>query len=113
MYRLRQLRRGEPGRVTCRGAAGALRRCEIRFIRRWDIASRNEIFADDPVAADARRIHALLGRALNIRQVDGGSCNGCEAEIGALTDPYYDLECFGIHFVASPKDADMLLVTGR
>jgi Ni,Fe-hydrogenase III small subunit len=49
---------------------------------------------------------------LNIRQVDAGSCNGCEAEIVALTNPYYDLERFGIHFVASPKHADMLLVTG-
>lgn len=83
------------------------------LIRRWDIASRNELFADDPVAADAaREIRNLLGRALNIRQVDAGSCNGCEAEIGALTNPYYDLERFGIHFVASPKHADMLLVTG-
>ena len=101
------------GALRRRGAVGALRRCEIALIRRWDIASRNEIFADDPVAADAAgEIHALLGRALNIRQVDAGSCNGCEAEIGALTNPYYDLERFGIHFVASPKHADMLLVTG-
>ena len=58
------------------------------------------------------QIHALLERALNIRQLDAGSCNGCEAEITALTNPYYDLERFGIHFVASPKHADMLLVTG-
>jgi Ni,Fe-hydrogenase III small subunit/ferredoxin len=58
------------------------------------------------------RIYGLLGRALNIRQLDPGSCNGCESEITALTNPYYDLERFGIHFVASPKHADMLLVTG-
>lgn len=58
------------------------------------------------------RIYALMGRALNVRQLDAGSCNGCEAEITALTNPYYDLERFGIHFVASPKHADMLLVTG-
>jgi len=58
------------------------------------------------------QIYKLLGRALNIRQLDPGSCNGCEAEIAALTNPYYDLERFGIHFVASPKHADMLLVTG-
>lgn len=57
-------------------------------------------------------IFRLLGRALNIRQLDAGSCNGCETEITALTNPYYDLERFGIHFVASPKHADMLLVTG-
>jgi Ni,Fe-hydrogenase III small subunit len=61
---------------------------------------------------DANQIRSIVGRALNIRQVDGGSCNGCEAEISALSNPYYDLERFGIHFVASPKHADMLLVTG-
>jgi len=83
------------------------------LIRRWDISGHSEIFADDPVAADAgNEILALLVRALNIRQVDAGSCNGCESEIGALTNPYYDLERFGIHFVASPKHADMLLATG-
>ncbi len=83
------------------------------LIRRWDIDSRDEVFADDSLAAGAATvIRHLLGRALNIRQVDAGSCNGCEAEIGALTNPYYDLERFGIHFVASPKHADMLLVTG-
>lgn len=59
-----------------------------------------------------QEIFQLLGRALNIRELDTGSCNGCEAEIAALTNPYYDLERFGIHFVASPKHADMLLVTG-
>jgi Ni,Fe-hydrogenase III small subunit len=68
---------------------------------------------DEPVLSEAaKQIRSLLGRALNIRQVDAGSCNGCEAEITALTNPYYDLERFGIHFVASPKHADMLLVTG-
>ena len=83
------------------------------LIRRWDIQSRTEIIQDEPILAEtARHIRALLGRALNIRQVDAGSCNGCEAEIVALTNPYYDLERFGIHFVASPKHADMLLVTG-
>lgn len=58
------------------------------------------------------QIFKLLGRALNIRQLDPGSCNGCEAEITALNNPVYDLERFGIHFVASPKHADMLLATG-
>lgn len=66
-----------------------------------------------PDAQEVRQeIFSLVGRALNIRQLDAGSCNGCEAEIAALTNPYYDLERFGIHFVASPKHADMLLVTG-
>jgi Ni,Fe-hydrogenase III small subunit len=53
-----------------------------------------------------------LGRALTIRQVDAGSCNGCEVEIHALSNPYYNLEGLGIKFVASPRHADMLLVTG-
>jgi Ni,Fe-hydrogenase III small subunit len=54
----------------------------------------------------------LFGRALAIREVDAGSCNGCEIEISGLTSPVYDSEQFGIHFVASPRHADMLLVTG-
>lgn len=53
-----------------------------------------------------------LSRSLHIREVDAGSCNGCEIEIVALNSPVYDLERFGIHFVASPRHADMLLVTG-
>jgi Ni,Fe-hydrogenase III small subunit len=54
----------------------------------------------------------VLGRALAIRQVDAGSCNGCELEIHALNNPYYNLEGRGIKFVASPRHADLLLVTG-
>jgi Ni,Fe-hydrogenase III small subunit len=54
----------------------------------------------------------LFGRALAIREVDAGSCNGCEIEITGLTNPVYDSERFGVHFVASPRHADMLLVTG-
>ena len=54
----------------------------------------------------------ILGRALVIRQVDAGSCNGCELEIHALNNPYYNLEGQGIRFAASPRHADMLLVTG-
>ena len=50
--------------------------------------------------------------SLHIRQVDAGSCNGCELEIHALNNVYYDIERFGVHFVASPRHADMLLVTG-
>ena len=57
-------------------------------------------------------ILALLGRALAIRQVDAGSCNGCELEIHALNNPYYNLEGLGVRFVASPRHADLLLVTG-
>src|SRR5207245_3213209 len=59
-----------------------------------------------------QRIKTLFGRALAIREVDAGSCNGCELEITGLTNPIYDMERFGMHFVASPRHADMLLVTG-
>ncbi|HEY4934780.1 MAG TPA: NADH-quinone oxidoreductase subunit NuoB [Terriglobales bacterium] len=57
-------------------------------------------------------IHQILGRSLAIREVDAGSCNGCELEIVALNNPVHDIERFGIQFVASPRHADMLLVTG-
>jgi Ni,Fe-hydrogenase III small subunit len=59
-----------------------------------------------------RAAHARLGRSLSIREVDAGSCNGCELEIHALGNAYYDLERFGLRFVASPRHADVLLVTG-
>jgi Ni,Fe-hydrogenase III small subunit len=71
---------------------------------------------DQQIAIIARQIdertRRLLGRSLQIREVDAGSCNGCEIEITGLTNPYYDLERFGLHFVASPRHADCLLVTG-
>jgi Ni,Fe-hydrogenase III small subunit len=64
----------------------------------------------------ARGIHeklrTILGRALCIRHVDAGSCNGCELEIQALNNPYYNIEGIGIKFVASPRHADLLLATG-
>ncbi|MBI3460251.1 NADH-quinone oxidoreductase subunit B family protein [Candidatus Acetothermia bacterium] len=59
-----------------------------------------------------REIFKIFGRSLHIREVDAGSCNGCELEISALNNPIFDLERFGLHFVASPRHADMLLVTG-
>ncbi|HEU4401173.1 MAG TPA: NADH-quinone oxidoreductase subunit B family protein [Candidatus Polarisedimenticolia bacterium] len=62
--------------------------------------------------AIAEKTRRLIGRALAIREVDAGSCNGCEIEITGLPTPLYDCERFGIHFVASPRHADMLLVTG-
>ncbi len=58
------------------------------------------------------RINKLFRRSLHIREVDAGSCNACEVEVNALSNPVYDIERFGIHFVASPRHADMLLVTG-
>jgi Ni,Fe-hydrogenase III small subunit len=65
------------------------------------------------LAAEVREgARARLGRGLSIRMVDAGSCNGCELEIHALGNAYYDLERFGLKFVASPRHADVLLVTG-
>ena len=61
------------------------------------------------LAVKARR---QLGRSLSLRLVDAGSCNACELELNALSNPYYDLERFGLRFVASPRHADVLLVTG-
>src|SRR5688500_14081160 len=70
----------------------------------------------DVVRVEAERLQReildILGQALTIRQVNPGSCNGCELEIHALGNPYYNLEGLGIKFVASPRHADMLLVTG-
>jgi len=72
--------------------------------------------ADQAVAELAasvdRAARRSLGRSLSIREVDAGSCNGCELEIHALNNAFYDLERFGIRFVASPRHADVLLVTG-
>ena len=59
-----------------------------------------------------REAHARFGRSLSIRHVDAGSCNGCELEIHALSNAFYDLERFGLRFVASPRHADVLTVTG-
>jgi NADH-quinone oxidoreductase B subunit len=59
-----------------------------------------------------RVARARLGRSLSIRQVDAGSCNGCELEIVALNNAFYDIERFGLRFVASPRHADVLMVTG-
>jgi Ni,Fe-hydrogenase III small subunit len=73
------------------------------------------VAGETPVSAEARihrEILDTLGQALAIRAVDAGSCNGCELEIHAVSNPYYNLEGLGIRFVASPRHADMLLVTG-
>lgn len=59
-----------------------------------------------------RAIQRTLGRSLHIRHLDAGSCNGCDWEIAALLNPYHDVQRFGIDFVASPRHADLLLVTG-
>jgi len=87
----------------------------LRQIARTGIASEDPPAPahDMVVAAQLQRaIARTLGRALTIRHVDAGSCNGCELEIHALANPYYNIEGLGIKFVASPRHADLLLVTG-
>ncbi|OFW05692.1 MAG: hydrogenase [Acidobacteria bacterium RIFCSPLOWO2_02_FULL_67_36] len=89
----------------------------LLFSKIWRTGIATEPLAGDPAAIEVARalearIRRLFGRALAIREVDAGSCNGCEIEIAGLSSPAYDMERFGMHFVASPRHADMLLVTG-
>lgn len=90
----------------------------LKTLRR--IASTG-VVSEDPPDADAalrlrsdlhERILSIVGRSLCIRHVDAGSCNGCELELHALNNPLYNIEGLGIRFVASPRHADLLLVTG-
>jgi len=126
--------------IQCRACVEACPEGAIRAERDFEVAaySREQLtqrasFDVDPATGAARfhaveavagesleasaarlrdRIRGRLGRSLHVRQVDAGSCNGCELEIAATANPIYDLERFGIHFVASPRHADVLLVTG-
>jgi len=87
----------------------------LRQIARTGIKTEAAPAPADEMVLVARLQESLLrtlGRALAIRQVDTGSCNGCELEIHALGNPYYNIEGLGIRFVASPRHADLLLVTG-
>lgn len=77
-----------------------------------DVPERSDKALAELAAAVDRAARRRLGRSLSIRTVDAGSCNGCELEIHALNNAFYDIERFGIHFVASPRHADVLLVTG-
>jgi Ni,Fe-hydrogenase III small subunit/formate hydrogenlyase subunit 6/NADH:ubiquinone oxidoreductase subunit I len=74
--------------------------------------SMPEMTEEELNAKLSEKIRRVFGRSLQIREVDAGSCNGCDYEINALNNPFNDIERLGIHFVASPRHADMLLVTG-
>ena len=88
----------------------------IRQITKPGLVSEPAPTDSGSLTAEAQAIQGelldILGQALSIRQVDAGSCNGCELEIHALNNPYYNIEGLGIKFVASPRHADLLLVTG-
>ena len=88
----------------------------VKQIARSGIPTEAAPEAGDMLRVETERIQRellrILGQALTIRQVDAGSCNGCELELNALGNPYYNMEGLGIKFVASPRHADMLLVTG-
>ncbi len=88
----------------------------LRHIFRTGILTEPEAPATDGAQREVARLHdellGILGRALTIREVDAGSCNACELEVHAMNNPYYNLEGRGIKFVASPRHADMLLVSG-
>jgi Ni,Fe-hydrogenase III small subunit/formate hydrogenlyase subunit 6/NADH:ubiquinone oxidoreductase subunit I len=113
-------------RMTPQCELAARSRQSLRLTARYrlnDDGTHHRLLEAPPAVASAEsvaavgrqlqtRIQSVLGRSLHIREVDAGSCNGCEVEIHGLNSPVYDLERFGIHFVASPRHADMLLVTG-
>ncbi|MEI7612704.1 MAG: NADH-quinone oxidoreductase subunit B family protein [Betaproteobacteria bacterium] len=88
----------------------------LRQILRTGLLTEPVPDADEALRATTQRLSNAvlkqLGRALVIRHIDAGSCNGCELEIHALNNPYYNLEAIGIKFAASPRHADLLLVTG-
>src|SRR5262245_15430695 len=93
-----------------------MRKLLFQGIFRPPLTKPRPSLSDDAADELARSLNAAaqqrLGRSLAIREIDAGSCNGCELEIHALNNVFYDLERFGIRFVASPRHADVLLVTG-
>ena len=93
-----------------------MRRHLLQGIVRSPLTERAPAVDDAALAELAGRLDVAarrrLGRSLSIREVDAGSCNGCELEIHALNNAFYDLERFGLRFVASPRHADVLMVTG-
>jgi Ni,Fe-hydrogenase III small subunit len=99
------------------GAISMTTRIELARPRRAELIERPPAVysaTDDLIVADRARARVLgaLGRSLHVRHLDAGSCNGCDWEIAALLNPYHDVQRLGIDFVASPRHADLLLVTG-
>ncbi|MBP2626965.1 MAG: ubiquinone oxidoreductase 20 kDa subunit [Firmicutes bacterium] len=100
---------------ACIFCGRCVQHCEAQQIRHSDnykLATLSGSLADHTGNLLAERIRDILGRSLHIRHVDVGSCNACDFEMGALSNPIYDLQQYGIDFVPSPRHADMLMVTG-
>lgn len=115
--------------IFCRFCEEACTNGAVRLSNKFELAqkNRNTLRASPTYVTDddvkeveyellgrqlKEKVNNIFGKSLHIREVDAGSCNGCDNEINALNGPYNDIERFGIHFVASPRHADMLLVTG-
>ena len=102
--------------VLTRGTTCKMRKILFEGIAQGSLTERPPVPDEAALAELAENVNKeaqiKLGRSLSIRQVDAGSCNGCELEIHALSNAFYDLERFGLRFVASPRHADVLMVTG-
>jgi Ni,Fe-hydrogenase III small subunit/NAD-dependent dihydropyrimidine dehydrogenase PreA subunit len=103
----------DPGSpATAAGVADPGRHSQRGQLQSGGLAEEKDVLVEAIGRELKAKTDKLLGRSLHIREVDAGSCNGCEIEIVGLNSPIYDAERFGVHFVASPRHADMLLVTG-
>ncbi len=99
--------------VQSRFAQPVKRRSDLVIAQPPDTASAGQDQSREAIGRQlSEKVAKILGRSLSIREVDAGSCNGCEVEVVALNNAIYDIERFGVHFVASPRHADVLLVTG-
>lgn len=103
-----------PGRCIFCAACAEVCPSAIKMSGEYELAScsKPDFDADEAGKALKAKIDKAFGRSLAIREVDAGSCNGCEVEVNALSNAIYDIERFGLHIVASPRHADALLVTG-
>ena len=106
------------GGVSSAASAAACPGDAISFTQDWRLAASDRaglvVTGDRPVQVEAasRELRRLLGRSLRLRQISAGGCNGCEVEVNALGNVVFDSSRFGIEFVASPRHADGILVTG-
>ncbi|HWR37970.1 MAG TPA: NADH-quinone oxidoreductase subunit NuoB [Patescibacteria group bacterium] len=95
------------GRCVEQCSAGCLKQTS-----NYQLATLGGRLADDAGTALKRKIRSVLGRSIHVRHVDVGSCNACDFEMGHLSNPIYDIQQYGVDFVASPRHADLLMVTG-